>query len=131
MTVPHPRQPRACASLRFNNLFQRALRIPHTRRRFHPPARHNTIIATARPIAVRDITHQIPALPHLVAAHAARGPRSAVSAVDVSIGGTVSPAPPSAPSRTISAQTASCDTAAIRRYDTACLLYTSDAADER
>ena len=31
--------------------------------------------------------------------------RSAVSAVDVSIGGTVCPAPPSAPSSTISAQT--------------------------
>ena len=42
--------------------------------------------------------------------------RDAVSAVDVSIGGIVSPAPPSAPSSTISEQTASCDIAAIRRY---------------
>ena len=32
--------------------------------RFQPPFRHNATIATPRPIAVSEITHQIPALPH-------------------------------------------------------------------
>jgi hypothetical protein len=52
-------------------------------------------------MAVREITHQMPLLPQRSAAHAARGMRDAVSTVDDSMGGTVSPAPPSAPSRTI------------------------------
>ena len=41
--------------------------------------------------------------------------RNAVSAVDVSIGGTVCPAPPSAPSSTISAHTTSSANALMRR----------------
>ena len=41
--------------------------------------------------------------------------RSAVIAVEVIIGGNVAPAPPSAPSSTISAVMNSCEIAAIRR----------------
>ena len=73
--------------------------------RFQRPARQRPAIATPRPIAVNEITPQIPALPQRFAAQPARGIRDAVSAVDVNIGGTVSPAPPSAPSKTISAHT--------------------------
>ena len=40
-------------------------------------------------MAVKEMTQQIPALPHRFAAHAASGTRDAVSAVDASIGGTV------------------------------------------
>ena len=65
-----------------------------------------------------EMTHQMPALPHRFAAHAASGMRDAVSAVDASIGGTVSPAPPNAPSSTISEHTTSCEIAAMRKYET-------------
>ena len=73
------------------------------------------IIPTARSSAVSEIVHQRPAIPQRADAHAAIGMRLAVITVDVSIGGSVAPAPPSAPSSTISAQMPSCDSAAMRR----------------
>src|SRR5687768_7602971 len=83
---------------------------------FHPPARQSATIASPRAIAVIEMTHQIPALPHWDAAHAANGMREMVIVVEATIGATVCPAPPSAPSNTISAQIASCEMAAMRRY---------------
>ena len=81
---------------------------------FQRPARQIASIATARPSAVSEIAHHTPALPQCNAAQAASGMRLAVITVEVSIGASVYPAPPSAPSRTISAQMPSCDTAARR-----------------
>src|SRR5919202_4090685 len=83
--------------------------------RFQRPERQSIIIPTARPIAVSEITHQMPLLPHRAAAQAASGILATVIVLEVNIGGSVSPAPPSAPSSTISAQTKSCETAATRR----------------
>jgi hypothetical protein len=62
------------------------------------------------------MVHQIPVVPHCAAAHAASGIREAVSAVEVSIGGSVYPAPPIAASRTISQAITRLESAAIRRY---------------
>jgi hypothetical protein len=53
-------------------------------------------------------------VPNWDAAHAAIGMRLAVIAVEVSMGARVYPAPPSAPSSTISAQIPSCEMAAMR-----------------
>ena len=57
--------------------------------RFQRPSRQSTIMAMPRAVAVRQITHQIPSMPHRNAAHAANGIRRAVSVVDASIGGKV------------------------------------------
>jgi hypothetical protein len=69
----------------------------------------------ARPIAVREIVHQMPALPHRAAVNGTIGTRAAVNADDAIIGGSVSPAPPNAPSSTISAQITNCEIAAMRK----------------
>ena len=87
----------------------------HTDLRFHRPSRQSPIMLSARPIAVTDIAHQIPALPHRLAITGTSGTRDAVNADDAIIGGSVSPAPPSAPSSTISAQMPNCEMAAIRK----------------
>lgn len=83
--------------------------------RFHLPQRQSAVMLAARPIAVSEMVHQIPALPHRAAANGTMGTRAAVNDDDAIIGGNVSPAPPSAPSSTISAQIPSCDSAAIRK----------------
>jgi len=70
---------------------------------------------TARPIAVSEIVHQMPPLPHRAAASGTSGMRAAVNDDDATMGGNVYPAPPSAPSSTISAQMPSCEIAARRR----------------
>ena len=59
-------------------------------------------------MAVSEITHQMPVVPHTAAAHTASGTRASVIAVEVIIGGSVHPAPPSAPSSTVSPLTTSC-----------------------
>src|SRR6476619_6673311 len=91
-------------------------RMCHTDLCFQPPERQRMIIAIPRAAAVNEIVHQKTSTPHRSADHHASGMRSAVSAVDVSIGGTVCPAPPSAPSSTTSAQLASWEIDAIRKY---------------
>ena len=62
-----------------------------------------------------EIVHHSPSMPNRVAAHAASGMRAALMAVEKSIGGSVSPAPPSVASSTTSAHTTSCERLAIRR----------------
>src|SRR5947207_3100618 len=89
---------------------QRDERPHHTDLFFQAPLRQRRAIAKPRPIAVNEMTPQMPALPQRFAASAATGIRDAVSTVDQIIGGIVYPAPPSAPSKTTSAHTASCDT---------------------
>ena len=82
---------------------------------FHRPHRQSAVMLAARPIAVSEIVHQMPALPQRAAAIGTIGTRAAVNEDDAIIGGNVSPAPPSAPSSTISAQITSCESAAMRR----------------
>ena len=69
----------------------------------------------ARPIAVTEIAHQIPVLPQRLAITGTSGTRDAVKTDDAIIGDSVSPAPPRAPSSTISAQMPNCEIAAMRR----------------
>ena len=81
--------------------------VNYTFRVFHRPARHRAIIPIPRPAAVAAMTVQIPLVPHRFDAQPARGMRDALMEVDVSIGATVYPAPPSAPSSTSSLAVAS------------------------
>lgn len=77
------------ASFVATHRLRRVPSVDYTDLRFQPPARQSTIIASARPIAVSEITHQIPTLPHRDAAHAASVMRETVIAVDDNIGATV------------------------------------------
>ena len=63
--------------------------LAHAVARFHRPPAQIAAIASARPMAVIEMTHQIPVVPHRAAAHTASGMRAAVIAVDVTIGATV------------------------------------------
>src|SRR5919198_5555594 len=55
--------------------------------RFHRPTRQRQTMATALPIAVIEIVHQMPTLPQRSAAILTKGMRDAVNALEAIIGG--------------------------------------------